>query len=58
GPWLEENALGRRQRLLVMGSRRPNFSVAGVGRLNRPTCRRVLRSWFQFVQFLVNIRKR
>ncbi|KAE8741652.1 Odorant receptor 52 [Frankliniella occidentalis] len=58
GPWLEENTATRRLRLIVMASPPARFKVAGVGSLNRPTCRRVMRSWFQFVQVLVNLRKR
>ncbi|XP_034238653.1 uncharacterized protein LOC117643708 [Thrips palmi] len=58
GPWLEEDVRARRSRLMLMTScsRPATFSTPGVGCLNRPTCRKGLRSWFQFVQVLMNLK--
>ncbi|XP_034250183.1 uncharacterized protein LOC117650711 [Thrips palmi] len=58
GPWLVENPRTRRTRLMIMTScaRPASFSMPGVGTLNRPTCRKGLRSWFQFVQVLLNLK--
>ncbi|KAE8739251.1 Odorant receptor 50 [Frankliniella occidentalis] len=57
GPWPEEDITARRARLQIMVScgRPVRFMVPGMPTLNLPTCRKGFRSWFQFIQVLINI---
>ncbi|KAE8743448.1 Odorant receptor 66, partial [Frankliniella occidentalis] len=58
GPWLTENSVSRRARLLVIQStvaRPASFGVPGIIVLNHASCQGALRVWFQYLQILLNI---
>ncbi|XP_052126316.1 uncharacterized protein LOC127749997 isoform X2 [Frankliniella occidentalis] len=60
GPWLERSP---RQRGLVVGAMRCAAGVGGLprfrgfGSINRHACLQALKSWFSFLQMLLNLRK-
>ncbi|KAE8741682.1 Odorant receptor 51 [Frankliniella occidentalis] len=60
GPWPEEDVCTRRTRLQIMVccARPARFMVPGMPVMNLPTCRQGVRSWFQFIQVLINIQSR
>ncbi|XP_034256861.1 uncharacterized protein LOC117654368 [Thrips palmi] len=58
GPWLEERP---RQRLLRLGLMQATMGRGamvrgrGIGNLDRRACYRALKSWFSFLQVLINL---
>ncbi|KAJ1522004.1 hypothetical protein ONE63_002326 [Megalurothrips usitatus] len=57
GPWLEEGLAGRRLRLGVMLAALGRGALVrgrGIGVLDRRACGNALRSWFSFLQILMN----
>ncbi|KAE8742005.1 Odorant receptor 72, partial [Frankliniella occidentalis] len=60
GPWLEETPQLRRLRLGMIHSalgRGARLRGNGVGPLDRRTCGNALRSWFSFLQILLNVKR-
>ncbi|XP_034254708.1 uncharacterized protein LOC117653257 [Thrips palmi] len=58
GPWLSEHTVQRRMRLCFMQAgegRALRLRGQGIGTLNRFACKETIRSWFSFVQILINI---
>ncbi|KAJ1519006.1 hypothetical protein ONE63_011387 [Megalurothrips usitatus] len=58
GPWLEESLGQRRLRLGLMHAslgRGANVKCRGIGLLDRLACGNALRSWFSFLQLLINV---
>ncbi|KAK3917668.1 NADP-dependent malic enzyme [Frankliniella fusca] len=61
GPWLEEDSDGRKLRLGVLvaaGGSGAQLRGDGLGTLDKPACLAALKSWFSFVQMIVNLHDR
>ncbi|KAK3908237.1 Protein crossbronx-like, partial [Frankliniella fusca] len=60
GPWLEESLRHKKLRLSLMqftGGRGAQVRGTGIGLLDRPACGNALRSWFSFLQVLINVQR-
>ncbi|KAE8739020.1 Odorant receptor 61 [Frankliniella occidentalis] len=55
GPWLQETSPKRKGRLLIMllAHSHAVLRVRAFGKLNRPTCVNILKSWFSYLQVLL-----
>ncbi|XP_052129429.1 uncharacterized protein LOC127750862 [Frankliniella occidentalis] len=61
GPWLEESQRCKKLRLALMhvaDGRGAQVRGSGIGLLNRRACGKALKSWFSFLQVLVNVKRR
>ncbi|KAE8748431.1 Odorant receptor 67 [Frankliniella occidentalis] len=59
GPWLEELPVVRRLRLGILVAaegRGAQLRGSGIGLLDKPACLQALKSWFSFVQMMLNLR--
>ncbi|XP_052121463.1 uncharacterized protein LOC127749044 isoform X3 [Frankliniella occidentalis] len=61
GPWVEERPKQRQLRLAVMQAAMGEGAFlrgSGIGPLDRATCGNALRSWFSFLQVILNVQRK